>query len=113
MSEPGTAPAEKAPADARRESGPARKRRGAVVYIGPNRPYGLPLMQNQIFTGNVPPPFAQSLCREKPHFAACFISTANLGAALSDRKDPRSAISLAVAGVGEETLEARTLAGGN
>ncbi|MDR2946718.1 MAG: hypothetical protein LBV79_08240 [Candidatus Adiutrix sp.] len=77
--------------------------RQALMYVGPNRPYELPLMRNQVIKGSAPPPFCAELAKGKPHFAACFIRIQEAGTALAALRDPKSDISRAAAKIADET----------
>lgn len=76
-----------------------------TVYVGPNRPYDLPLMHNQIFIGDGPPPFCAEALTDNTPFAACFVPVADLGKALADLKNPKSDLTKAAAKVARETVE--------
>lgn len=81
-----------------------------TVYIGPNRPYDLPLMYNQICIGDGPPPFCADALTDRPHLRACFVPVADLGKALADLRNPKSDRAKAAAKVARETAELRTQA---
>lgn len=75
----------------------------AVMYLGPHRPYGLSLMNRQVFTGTEPPPFCKALFAKRPHFAACFVPVLGAGKAIKELGDPKSSLSRAAAKVGAES----------
>lgn len=77
-----------------------------VMYIGPNRPYELPVAYNQVFIGGIPD-FCQNQAQEKPHFASCFVPVETLGKKLAELKDPAADLAKNVAMVSRETLKLR------
>ncbi|MDL2279071.1 hypothetical protein LJC15_00205 [Desulfovibrio sp. OttesenSCG-928-G11] len=93
--------------------GPAAKKpRSASLYLGPNRAYGLPLMRNQVFTCDGPPPICHEAIKAHPHFAACFVSVSGAGRAYADLQNPDSALSRAMKKVMEESAALRAEAKG-
>lgn len=80
---------------------------GPVMYIGPNRPYDLPLMHNQIFKDAALPVFCQSALKAFPHFGTCFVAVKNLGKALSDLSKSGTEIAVAAAKVVSQTRAMR------
>ena len=89
-----------------------RRPRLALMYIGPNRPYELPLMRNQVFLGSAPPVYCADLAKVKPHLAACFISVQDAGAAFIALRDRNSDLGRAAAKVAAETAEQLKAANG-
>jgi len=87
---------------------------GTLAYIGPNRPYDLPLAHNQFFRSATPPAFCREHIKKHPQLAACFVPVGELGAALAALRDNNSELSRAARKVAEETMELRrAAAGGN
>lgn len=86
--------------------------RQAYMYVGPNRPYDLPLMRNQVIIGSAPPDGCLDLVKVKPHFADCFINVSKAGAALVALRDQASDLSRAAAKVASETAEQHQAASG-
>jgi hypothetical protein len=74
----------------------------SVMYLGPPRPYGLPIFGKTVFSGGLPEFCAKH--QDKPHFLACFASLKECGKALQDLRDPKSDLAKAVAKVSQETL---------
>ncbi|MDR2891598.1 MAG: hypothetical protein LBV80_00705 [Deltaproteobacteria bacterium] len=68
----------------------------ALMYLGPNRAFGLPVAYNQLFRvsdiAGLPKPLHAKAGEDKD-FAACFVEIANLGKALADLKKPDSGLS--------------------
>ena len=93
----------------------AAAKQGALLYLGPNRPYDLPLMSRQIIAGTALPAFCREHAAQRGHFAACFVPVEEAGRAMADLKKPGSDIARAAAKVAAETAEQRrkALEGGN
>jgi hypothetical protein len=80
-----------------------RKPLDQLIYLGPSRPYGKPLMRNTVFSGGQIPDFCRELAAEHPHFKACFVPVAEAGNNIAALADKKSAISKACTQVEADT----------
>lgn len=80
----------------------ATAKKETVIYLGPPRPYGLPIFGNTVFNGGLPE-FC-SIHKDKAHFAACFLPLAKCGQAMQDLSDQKSDLARAAAKVAKETI---------
>ena len=80
----------------------ATGKKETVVYLGPPRPYGLPIFGNTVFSGGLPDFCAPH--KNKPHFMVCFAPLGTCGKAMQDLRDPKSELARAADKVRQETL---------
>ena len=87
----------------------------AIMYIGPNRAYNLPLSFNQVFADGNPPAFCNETLAAHPHFACCFVPISELGNGMRQLRDKTSDLTKTVAKIINETanLKVKTAKGDN